>query len=359
MRRACFSQARRLPAPLFRHTTNRPAGNQSRSFRYVGQRLQQASASKSDLKPNKPSSTKTAITYESFPLDQFERIVKDPTSKYQIYISFHENPFANLAVEQYLFQNSPPDSTILFLYNNGPCVVIGRNQNPWLEANLAQSYKQQNAVPLVRRRSGGGAVFHDRGNLNFSVICPSANFTRDKHAQMVASALRSLGVDGARVNDRHDIVVEQGDPPATFKISGSAYKLTRQRALHHGTLLINTDAGLLRNLLKSPAIPFIKARGVESVKSAVTNIQPIIPPDTNSEAKMLSRLAIIREFANLYKLNLPLPYPNFMKSADKRSSLHVGDEWVMGDIPKEGWRPVEQPEYNQSINELKVIPIFC
>lgn len=215
-----------------------------------------------------------------------------PSSRVQVYTSHSHNPYLNLSAEHFLLQNSHPESTVLFLYTNDPCIVIGRNQNPWLEANLAllRGFKARtgdndgaevSSVSLVRRRSGGGAVFHDSGNVNFSVICPPAAFDRNKHAEMVVRALRSLGVATARVNERHDIVLDRGGhdhgrggaPPETFKISGSAYKLTRLRSLHHGTCLLNSpNLGDIGRLLRSPAEPFVKARGVESVRSRICNV---------------------------------------------------------------------------------------
>lgn len=236
-------------------------------------------------------------------------------SKHQIYISRSHNPFLNLSIEHYLLQKSPPDSTILFLYRNAPCVVIGRNQNPWLEVNFealqrlqspevlpsnavtnsALAGQRSKGVSLVRRRSGGGAVVHDLQNVNFSVICPPKDFTRDKHSEIVTQAIREINLR-ARVNERHDIVLDQGNllpeenwpdpmdmhrsmfepegdngPP--LKVSGSAYKLTRQRALHHGTCLLTCrDLSRISQLLHSPARPFIKARGVDSVRSPVGNV---------------------------------------------------------------------------------------
>ncbi len=222
----------------------------------------------------------------------------------QSYISNSNDPYLNLAVEQHFLQKSSPESCILFLYVNRPCVVIGRNQNPWYEVNLAlldparRPVDDRKASPgpveLIRRRSGGGTVFHDEGNVNWSVICPAAEFTRDKHAEMVVRALRSCGIDRARVNERHDIVLDQGeevcspDPanthatpytsqdgegPRPLKVSGSAYKLTRGRALHHGTALLSSpNLDKISAFLRSPAKAFIQARGVESVSSPVTNI---------------------------------------------------------------------------------------
>ncbi|KAK4121823.1 hypothetical protein N657DRAFT_599923, partial [Parathielavia appendiculata] len=204
----------------------------------------------------------------------------------QIYRSRSTDPYLNLSIEHHLLQRSHPESTVLFLYTNRPSVVIGRNQNPWLEVNLRalrQGLPQSAAAAptLVRRRSGGGTVFHDAGNANWSIICPPPAFDRDKHAEMVVRALRGLAGAAARggkvrVNKRHDIVmdldVEVGGVE-TFKVSGSAYKLTRTRSLHHGTCLLSSEnLGRVGGLLRSPAEGFIKARGVESVRSPIRNV---------------------------------------------------------------------------------------
>lgn len=240
-------------------------------------------------------------------LSSFARKLTDPANRVQSYLSRSSDPFLNLSIEDHILRSSPPDSIVLFLYTNRPCVVIGRNQNPWTEVNLSilnvgtQTHKLADTEPpaigtveLVRRRSGGGTVFHDEGNLNWSITCPRADFTRDKHAEMVVRALRSLGIDRARVNERHDIVLDQGnnrqdvDPadthrtpytvgdssqPKPLKVSGSAYKLTRARALHHATtLLASPNLHIIPQYLRSPAKAYIEAKGVESVSSPVGNI---------------------------------------------------------------------------------------
>lgn len=145
-------------------------------------------------------------------------------------------------------------------------------------------------VKLVRRRSGGGAVFHDEGNVNFSVICPPSAFDRNKHAEMVVRALSSLGRPNTRVNERHDIVMDVD--VGTFKISGSAYKLTRLRSLHHGTCLLRSpNLSNISGMLRSPAEPFIKTRGVDSVRSPVRNV------DVDNGA---FEDAVVNEFEKMY-----------------------------------------------------------
>ncbi|KAI1118067.1 hypothetical protein F5Y14DRAFT_296453 [Nemania sp. NC0429] len=322
--------------------------------------------------------------------------VSDPSNLVQVYVSRSTDPYLNLSVEHFLLRRSHPDSVVLLLYANRPCVVIGRNQNPWVEVNLGlvnrrgilrrlrpgsgavvESESESGSeiqdetrdrsrgdedgnddVLLVRRRSGGGTVFHDAGNVNYSVICPPAAFDRDKHAEMVVRALRrliKLPHAAVRVNERHDIVLdispslsssstsalssssssssslrtaaididldtdtntgmtaEAGQATnltdiKTFKISGSAYKLTRTRSLHHGTCLLSSPhLPILGRLLRSPAAPYIKARGVESVRSPVRNVggkNNIISPIAFEDA-------VIDEFRAMYLSTSPSPSPS-------------------------------------------------
>ena len=227
--------------------------------------------------------------------------LQDPV---QSYVSTSRDPFLNLSIEHHLLQKSTPESAVLFTYVNRPSIILGRNQNPWLEVNLpllvssAQHPKPNSpidsTIDLVRRRSGGGTVFHDEGNVNWTVICPSNTFTRDKHAEMVVRALRGRGIDRARVNERHDIVLDQGSQavdvdrsdthltpytsseptaPRPLKVSGSAYKLQKNRALHHGTCLLNNaNLEVIPQYLRSPGKSLITARGVESVSSPVGKV---------------------------------------------------------------------------------------
>ncbi|KAF3161857.1 Biotin/lipoate A/B protein ligase [Orbilia oligospora] len=199
-----------------------------------------------------------------------------------IYRSNSTNPFFNLSAEDYLLRHSPPTSTLLFTYTNTPSIILGRNQNIWSEVNipLLNTPPYNSTVQLVRRRSGGGTVYHDLGNLCWSVIMPRKAFDRDFYANVVVKALHSLGVTTAMVNERHDIILRKTTTsPDTGKtkvrdkkVSGSAYKIIRERAYHHATLLLNSDLGNISALLRSPLKEFITTKGVESVRSPVENI---------------------------------------------------------------------------------------
>lgn len=240
-----------------------------------------------------------------------EKAATDKSNLVQIYVSRTSNPFVNLSIEHFLLTKTPIDAHVLFLYTDGPCIVLGRNQNPWVEVNNGMLNKKIDGVDkvdLVRRRSGGGAVFHDEGNVNYSVVMPTAVFDRDVHAHMVVRALRAIGVSQAKVNERHDIVLAQhskasdGDTikemalpllaDKLLKISGSAYKLTSKKSLHHGTCLLSSpNIGTIGQYLKSPAKPFIHAFGTPSVRSPITNVGV-----TNDAFEK----AVVAEFQKLY-----------------------------------------------------------
>ncbi|KAL7776687.1 hypothetical protein CFE70_007105 [Pyrenophora teres f. teres 0-1] len=210
--------------------------------------------------------------YSSSDYSSFTEKLADPTNKLQSYVSTSRNPYLNLSIEDHILRKSPADSTVLFLYVNRPCVVIGRNQNPWTEVNL-------------------GILNAARGTHEAKDSEPPGIGTVDL---MVVRALRSLGIDRARVNERHDIVLDQGSEkrlsktqdthhtpytveegklPRALKVSGSAYKLTRLRALHHATTLLSSpNLHIIPHYLRSPAKNLIQAQGVESVSSPVANI---------------------------------------------------------------------------------------
>lgn len=332
------------------------------------------------LKPLKPPHT-VSRHYSSFGSTTFREVATKSTSKRQIYISRISDPYVNLSIEHFLLQKTPPNSTVLFLYVNSPCVVIGRNQNPWLEADLElmrdthviereNLRKGHESVQLVRRRSGGGAVFHDYGNVNYSVICPTPDFSRNKHAEMVTRVIRRDN-PRARVNERHDIVLDQGSlqedgepnpadlhrtrqhqedisPPA-LKVSGSAYKLTRQRSLHHGTcLLASPNLDVISNYLRSPARPFMKARGVDSVRSPIGNVYDGFR--RNLEALTFAfQVSVAEAFADLYEFDKT--GISQLTDSDDKASIEPRFQHICGYI-EEDVKYI--PEIKTGIEELKV-----
>lgn len=170
-----------------------------------------------------------------------------------VFISQSNDIFTNLALEDWLYKNTNfSNQHVLLLWRNNPCVVIGRHQNPWVEANIP--YLTEVGIPLARRNSGGGTVYHDRGNLNLSFFSTKENYNRKYNLELIVRALfREFGVN-AVANDRDDIVVKD-----KYKVSGTAAKLGRPSAYHHCTLLVNSNKiSLSKSLAKHEVRFFIQ-----------------------------------------------------------------------------------------------------
>ncbi|MDG0843278.1 lipoate--protein ligase [Staphylococcus equorum] len=179
------------------------------------------------------------------------------------------DPTLNLAMEEYVLKNMPKDDSYFLFYVNRPSIIIGKNQNTIEEVN--KPYIDAHNIDVVRRISGGGAVYHDEGNLNFSFITDDDgnsfhNFK--KFTEPILEALKSLGVD-AEMTGRNDIQVGQA------KISGNAMVKVKDRMFSHGTLMLNSELSEVQNALKvNPAK--IKSKGIKSVRSRVANISEFL-----------------------------------------------------------------------------------
>ena len=179
-----------------------------------------------------------------------------------IYHTTHTDPYFNLAAEQYLMDRHPTDP-IFMLWRNEASVIIGKNQNAYAE--LDAEYVREKNIKVVRRLTGGGAVFHDLGNVNFTFILPeqqAIDFAR--FTEPVIAALRELGMD-AQLSGRNDITVDG------MKVSGNAACVYNGCTMHHGTLLFSADLSDLAGALK-PNPAKIRSKGIGSVRSRVTNI---------------------------------------------------------------------------------------
>lgn len=189
--------------------------------------------------------------------------------KLKVFLSDSLNPHLNLATEEWIFHNLDPSQQILFLWRNEETVVIGRNQNPWSECNLAQM--KNDKVHLARRTTGGGAVFHDLGNTNFTFLSPKESYKRENNVQVIFNALKNFGIEG-EASGRNDLLIPFHDGPRKF--SGSAYREKKDRAFHHGTLLLHTDLTRLGNYL-TPNPKKLQAKGKESVRARVANLNEV------------------------------------------------------------------------------------
>lgn len=183
-----------------------------------------------------------------------------------IILGTSENPWHNLALEELLFDQEPQDM-IFYLWQNQNTVVIGRHQNAWKECQV--SLLEKEGGRLARRSSGGGAVYHDLGNLNFTFITRKETYDVKRQLSVVLRAVRSFGVE-AEFTGRNDLVLTPGGE----KFSGNAYRYSRSTGLHHGTILVNADMNKLSRYL-APSKEKLVSKGVESVRARVKNISEV------------------------------------------------------------------------------------
>jgi len=181
------------------------------------------------------------------------------------------DPAFNLAVEEYVFEQLPRDRMYVMLWQNDNAIIIGKHQNTLAEIN--EAYVKEKNIRVVRRLSGGGAVYHDMGNLNFTVIADADGDNLDfgRFCRIVVRALARMGVE-AQINGRNDMTIDGK------KFSGNAQYLRQGRVMHHGTILFDSDGAVLANALQVDEEK-IRAKGVKSVRSRVTNVRPHLPVD--------------------------------------------------------------------------------
>lgn len=186
------------------------------------------------------------------------------------------DPAFNLALEQYVFDHMDRSQEYFMLWQNANTVVIGKNQNAFAEVN--QKVVNENGISVVRRLSGGGAVYHDLGNLNFTFILDAKDATDldiRLFCQPIADLLHSLNVP-AEVNGRNDITIDGK------KFSGNSQYLKQGRIMHHGTLMFNSDLSKVAEVL-NVSIDKFQSKAAKSVKSRVTNIAPYLPAEFTLE----------------------------------------------------------------------------
>lgn len=252
-------------------------------------------------------------------------------SRIRILLSTSTNPWFNLAVEDVIFRNMPTDQRVLFLWRNADTVVIGRAQNPWRECRTDKM--EADGVKLARRQTGGGAVFHDLGNTNFTFMAAKPEYDKSISTGIVLKALATLGIEG-QANGRNDLVIE--DANGLKKFSGSAYRETLDRGFHHGTLLLNADMSRLADYL-SPDLKKLQAKGITSVKSRVINLNAVKPDIDHQQVCN----AIIQAFEQHYdehehvqpelisEQQLPADLPELKHKYETQSSW----DWNFGQTP--------------------------
>ena len=172
------------------------------------------------------------------------------------------NPYYNIALEKHLFDSVDDESVILYLWQNERTVVCGRNQNVWKECRVSELLAEHGHP--ARRLSGGGAVFHDLGNLNFTFLVTAKNYDVNRQLEVIIKACKLLGID-AKKTGRNDITVDG------HKFSGNAFYKSGSHRYHHGTLMVSVDMSRLSTYLNVDPSK-LKSKGVDSVRSRVVNL---------------------------------------------------------------------------------------
>ncbi len=245
------------------------------------------------------------------------------------------DPTLNLAMEEYVLKNMPKDDSYFLFYINRPSIIIGKNQNTIEEVN--QSYIDEQGIDVVRRISGGGAVYHDTGNLNFSFVTDDDgnsfhNF--QKFTEPIVEALKSLGVD-AKLSGRNDIQVGEA------KISGNAMVKVKDRMFSHGTLMLNSELDEVQNALKvNPAK--IKSKGIKSVRSRVANISEFLdePIDIDEFKEIILKSIFGETQVGEYKLT----DEDWQKIEKLSNEKYRTWEWNYGRNPKYNFEREEKFE---------------
>lgn len=259
----------------------------------------------------------------------------------RVLISDTFDPWFNIATEDWIFRDMLTDAEIettkiLFLWRNDNTVVIGRFQNPWTECNTQKM--EEDKIVLARRQSGGGAVFHDLGNTNFTFLSGKASFDKAANNKIITNAINSFGLNSIP-SGRNDLLVNTAD--GEKKISGSAFKETKDRSFHHGTLLINTDMTKLGQYL-NPNKKKLESKGITSVRSRVTNLQELNSSITH---EMLCE-RIIQEFFKHYDNVCPveiLDHQYLSSIPGLKAHFQRMSDWK--------WRFGEAPNFNHQMSE--------
>ncbi|MES1909825.1 MAG: hypothetical protein MHM6MM_002522 [Cercozoa sp. M6MM] len=268
----------------------------------------------------------------------------------RVLLSASNDAHFNLAVEDAIFRDMPVGAgdRVLFLWRNSPTVVIGRAQNPWVECNTRRM--ERDGITLARRQTGGGAVFHDFGNTCFTFMSSKEDYDRTKSTDVVIRALRRLGVQ-AQASGRNDLVVHESDSSAQEqtegapvspnalpprKISGSAYRETRDRCFHHGTVLIDADLTRLGNYL-TPDEKKLVSKGVTSVRSRVGNLVDMVPDGVEVNHDVICDM-ISEEFQRWvgHAIEPEVIHPDQfdLGGLQERYDMQRSDEWNFGQAPR-------------------------
>jgi lipoate---protein ligase len=246
-------------------------------------------------------------------------------------VNTSREPYFNLALEEYFVKHKSLGDDLLILWQNEPTIVVGKNQNTYEEINT--EYVKENNINVVRRLSGGGAVYHDLGNLNFTIIKNESSFHQNDFsffALPVIGCLKKLGI-AATFDGRNDILIDGK------KFSGNAQYFHKDIVLHHGTLLFSSDLTILSKALNVKKEKF-ESKGVKSVSSRVTNISAYLDETvTLEDFRRHLTISMFGEDENAIQ-NYTLTQEDLAAIMKLRDSKYKTFEWIYGNSPKMSYK---------------------
>ncbi|MEG0357015.1 MAG: lipoate--protein ligase [Christensenellaceae bacterium] len=242
-------------------------------------------------------------------------------NKFYYYVNESNNPHNTLAIEEYMLNHINSGEIVLYLYTHHDSVIIGKNQNAWAECRHEKLIAD--GGKLARRISGGGAVFHDSGNLNFSFIVDKENYDLHRQLKVMLDAAKSFGIDAA-FSGRNDIMA--GDR----KFSGNAFCFRKNGAFHHGTILIDANMTKLSEYL-AVSKDKIESKGIASVRSRVVNLKELNPAITPQSMEEALKQSFIAEYGEITPYAFSDAARAEIAEIEKRNASW---EWLFGQSPK-------------------------
>ena len=269
------------------------------------------------------------------------------TMGFQLVVSRETDPVWNLAMEEIMFSELAAGSCRLFVYRNSDSVICGRFQNPWLEADT--NWLAEQDVPLVRRASGGGTVWHDTGNWNFSFMMDRDGFDQQANLGFLGRCLEKLGFP-VSITGRGDLFLDGR------KVSGNAMVKKSDRVLHHASLLVDSDLARLRRSLRLeiPQEMLVRSRGVASVRSPVTRLA-----DHCSSERLAGLWDEILQILTM-SLNTDCRFSGGtdLNGIDQLVGRNTSWDWNFGQTPEFTLTPATRPELALTIRDGRVLDSF-